>query len=63
MTLSAAIKLAKFKRCKLKNTELRLHQQDAKSLIYWLFTKSSSKFDAVLLCTRWLNSDDWQLDE
>jgi len=59
MTLREAIALAKEHKCKIKNIELRLYEQDAKSLIYWLIEDSGPSSSLFYSYT---TSRGWELE-
>lgn len=57
----AIIKATKTKR-KIKNNELNMVSQTAKSLIYWLFIHSNDNIETVQTTIEYLNSNDWELE-
>lgn len=63
MKLKDVIIQAQKHKCTIKNTEFRMFQQTAKSLIHWLFVNTEDDFERIELVIKYLKSDNWQLDK
>lgn len=62
MKIKKAIEKARKKRKQIRNTELAMMNQSAKSLIYWIFIDSKSDKEALERVASYLKSDKWVLD-
>lgn len=62
MDLKAAIKMAKKKNRRIKVKSLNFFEQDAKSLVYWMFVNSKSKKESLEQFNKFVNATDWELE-
>jgi hypothetical protein len=62
MTLREAIEMSRVHKRKIRNDELAMEQQSAKSLIHWLFTDEDEIGKEIDVINKFLKSNAWELE-
>ena len=63
MKLNEAIIESRKQKKRLKSNSLRMYEQSAKTLMYWLFCDPKTDKESIRVFNYFLNATDWEVDK